>query len=287
MTAASESLPIHGIGLGLRMGLSQDLFEHRPDEVRWLEIHPENYVQRGGPFRRILDEAREDWPIGAHGLTLCFGTLNPFERDYVSGLKALLDRVNAPWYSDHLCFGGIPNAHLHDLVPLPRVDEAVELAARRIAELQDALERPVALENVSFYAETDHEQISEVEFVNAVLDLADCKLLLDVNNVYVNSRNHDFDPRAYIDAIDPRRVVQVHMAGHFTRPDGLIIDTHGEAICGDVYDLFEHTLRHLGHVPVLLERDGNYPAFDELMTEVRRLRDIYDDVLGPPSGGAS
>lgn len=275
----NDANSVKGVGLGLRHDMAAELFERMPEEVRWLEIHPENYVRRGGRFAQNLERALDSWPIVPHGLTLCFGSIEPFEAAYVRDLKALLDRIDAPWYSDHLCFAGSGGVYLHDLIPLPFSREAVQIAAARVRELEDAIERPVAIENVSYYADPAPREMEEPEFVLEVLEAADCKLLLDVNNVYVNSINHRFDPKAYIDRIPPERVVQVHVAGHLTRKDGIIIDTHGEPVCDGVYDLLAYTLERIGPVPVLLERDQNMPPLDDLLAEVRRLSDIYDRAI--------
>jgi uncharacterized protein len=272
----SRTTKVEGIGLGLRHDGAKALLERAPDEVRWLEIHPENYVARGGVFEDNLERARDRWPIVPHGLTLCFGATDPFEPSYTRELRALLDRIDAPWYSDHLCFAGSGGLFLHDLLPLPFQRESIETAAARIRELRDAIERPVAIENVSYYADPAPPAMEEPDFLLEVLEAADAKLLLDVNNVYVNSINHRFDPRPYIDRIPRERVVQIHVAGHFTRPDGIIIDTHGEPMCEGVYDLLAYTLERIGPAPVLLERDQNMPPLDELLGEVRRLAEIYD-----------
>ena len=270
--------PAEGVGLGLRHDLAEELLARAPEEVRWLEIHPENYVARGGTFALNLERAMERWAVVPHGLTLCFGTTSRFDPAYVKQLKGLLDRIDAPWYSDHLCFAGVDGTFLHDLLPLPFSREAVRTAAARVRELQDAIERAVAIENVSYYADPQPPENgwTEPEFLLEVLEAADCKLLLDVNNVYVNARNHGFDPRPYIDAIPRERVVQMHVAGHMTRKDGLIIDTHGEPTCEGVFELLEHTLAHIGPTPLLLERDQNIPPLDELLAEVRRLTEIYE-----------
>lgn len=278
--AASGAGPLSGVGLGLRAAFADELIERRPAEVRWLEIHPENYVGRGGRFRRFLDRARDTWRVAAHGLTLNFGNPDDLDRAWLRDLRAFLDEVDAPWYSDHLCFGAVGNAHLHDLLPMPRERWAIELAVDRIRALQDALGRDVAIENVSAYQPEAQYGMPEVEFVLEVADRADAKLLLDVNNVYVNSRNHDFDARAWLAQVPAERVVQIHVAGHLLRRDGVIIDTHAEPVCDDVYVLVEETLRQLGSVPVLLERDGNYPQLDELLAEVRALDAIWQRAVG-------
>lgn len=268
---------MHGVGLGLRHDLASELFERRPSEVSWLEIHPENYVARGGRFALNLERALDEWAVVPHGLTLCFGSTSPFDPTYTRQLRALLERIDAPWYSDHLCFAGVDGLYLHDLLPLPFTKESVRTAAARVRELQDAIECPIAIENVSFYADpAPRGGWDEADFVLELLEAADCRMLLDVNNVYVNSINHGFDPKAYIDRIPRERVVQMHVAGHFTRPDGVIIDTHGEPMCEGVFELLEYTLARIGPAPVLLERDQNIPPLDELLDEVRRLTAIYE-----------
>lgn len=277
-----------GIGLGLRHDLANEMFERKPEEIDWVEIHPENYVARGGSFAVNLDKALDQWAILPHGLSLCFGTTTSYDPAYLKQLRGLLDKIDAPFYSDHLCFAGIDGSYLHDLLPLPFNAESVRTVADRISELQDAIGRPVAIENISYYAEPlrPTEGWSEPDFLLEVLEGADCKLLLDVNNIYVNSLNHGFDPRPYIDRIPGERVVQMHVAGHMTRKDGQIIDTHGEAVCEGVYELLEYTLERIGPVPVLLERDGNFPPLDELLAELRRLHTIYDRATAKFAQGA-
>ncbi len=270
---------VNGIGLGLRHELAEDMLARSPVEIEWVEIHPENYIERGGKFEEHLARACERWPIAPHGLSLCFGALAPFDREYLSNLRTFLDRIDAPWYSDHLCWGGIDGLALHDLLPMPFVRASVELACARIAQVEDAIGRPVAIENISYYAHPGEPEMSESEFVLEVLERSRCKLMLDVNNVYVNARNHGFDARAFIERMPRERVVQMHVAGHLVRPSKPIIDTHAEPICEDVYELLGHALRHTGPVPVLLERDGNYPALDVLLDELRRLHAIWDGVV--------
>jgi uncharacterized protein (UPF0276 family) len=253
-------------------------------EIAWLEIHPENYLERGGRFRHMLEQARERWPLVTHGLTLGFGAAEPAEDAYMKPLRAFLHRIGVPWHSEHLCFSGADGVMLHDLFPLPFTREAVLASVQRIREARDRLELPIAIENISYYALAGSPEMSELDFLIEVLERADAKLLLDVNNVFVNSRNHAFDPRAYIDRLPLQRVVQIHVAGHHVREDALIIDTHGEAVRDEVYALLDHTLRRLGReVPVLLERDHNFPPFADIVAEVRRLHAIYQEALGGPA----
>jgi hypothetical protein len=251
-----------------------------PPELRWLEIHPENYMERGGRFLAVLEEARERFPIATHGLTMGFGAVEPHEREYMNPLRDFLRRTGTPWHSDHLCFCGGGGVMLHDLLPLPFTREAVRMAVARVSEARDQLELPIAVENISYYAHPGVPEMTESEFLLEVLEGADAKLLLDVNNVFVNSQNHGFDPRTFMDQIPVERVVQIHVAGHLIRPDGLIIDTHGEAVRDEVFDLLEYTLRRTGPKPVLLERDQNFPDFALLAEEVRRLDVIYQRAVG-------
>jgi uncharacterized protein (UPF0276 family) len=277
---------ICGIGLGLRQAIAEPLFgldEDALPELRFVELHPENYVRRGGRFARMLARARERWPILTHGLTLGFGEVEPAEPGYVAQLKHFLTDVRAPWHSEHLCVSSADGVMLHDLLPLPFRADAVDTAVARIRELRDALELPVAIENISYYAHPGRAELEEADFLLEVLERADAKLLLDVNNVYVNSRNHRFDAAQFLDRMPAERVVQIHVAGHSQRDDGLIIDTHGAAVRDEVYALLEHALRRVGPVPVLLERDQSFPAFDELIGEVKRLDALYRRALG---GGA-
>lgn len=266
---------VKGIGLGYRQAIAQSTLEHAIPEIAWLEIHPENYVGRGGRFRHYLERARERFPIVTHGLSMGFGAAEPAEASYVDALRAFLRTHHVPWHSEHLCFSGVAGVMLHDLLPLPWTREAVSVAVARIREARDRLELPIAVENISYYAQAGQAEMAEVDFMLEVLERADALLLLDVNNVFVNARNHGFDARSYIDRMPKHRIVQLHVAGHFVREDALIIDTHAEAVREEVYELLEYTLRRIGPVPVLLERDANFPRWEELMAEVRRLHAIY------------
>ena len=269
----SETL--HDVGLGLRSGLADELLERRPAEIDFLEIHPENYMRRGGRFPALLEAARRDYPIGTHGLTMSFGSLEPFDAEYLSDLRAFLSDLEVSFHSDHLCFGGAHGTFVHDLLPLPFTEEAARLCISRITEARDALDRPIAIENVSYYAAQSDHGLDEAHFLSHVLAESDALLLLDVNNVYVNSQNFGFDARAFIDLLPAARVAQIHIAGHVVRPDGLRIDTHGEPICDHVYSLLDHTLGRIGQRPVLLERDNSIPELDMLLDEIRLLKAIH------------
>ncbi len=268
-----------GIGIGLRPDFAKELIRRQPEEVRWFEVHPENYVRRGGESAERLRNARALWPLATHGLSLCLGNHATPEAGYLDALRDFLAEVEAPFHSEHLCFCASNNAHLHDLLPIPRTQESIDHAAARMRWVRDRIGVPLALENVSAYVE-DESWMSEIDFVNGVLDAADGRLLLDVNNVFVNATNHGFDARAYIDAVPVERVVQMHIAGHLVRPDGLIIDTHAESVRSEVFDLFRYALERIGPIPVLLERDAKIPPLDELLIEVRELGRVYDEVCG-------
>ena len=258
------------------MELARELLDRRPEEVGWVEIHPENYIHRGGRYSTVLRDVRDRWPIVTHGLTMGFGSVTPHDTEYVGALRGFLREVGTPWHSDHLCFPGVDGQFVHDLLPLPLNEESIRTVVRRVDETRDALGLPVAVENVSYYAPSDDDEMSEAEFVSEILRQADASLLLDVNNVYVNSRNHGFDPHAWIQSIPAERVVQIHVAGHLVRDDGFRIDTHGEPVASDVFDLLEYTLETIGEKPVLLERDGNFPPLEDLLSEVRVLASIAE-----------
>ena len=269
-------MAIEGVGIGLRWELADDLFRETPSSVRWLEIHPENYIGRAGFYEVQLEKARAAYPIVTHGLTMCLGNTDAPDPAYVKDVRALLRTLGSTWHSEHLCWGGTEGAFLHDLMPLPQTIDSASRAAKRLDELRDALEVDVALENVSTYAHAGPRAMSEIDFVLEVLDRSKGKMLLDVNNVWVNQNNHGIDARDYIDRIPVDRVVQIHVAGHLVRPDGLIIDTHAEPVAERVRDLLAYTMKRMPHVPVLLERDGNYPPFGELVAEVETLTKIVE-----------
>ncbi|MBC7174008.1 MAG: DUF692 domain-containing protein [Polyangiaceae bacterium] len=274
------SSDITGIGVGLRMDMAQAFLEALPKSVRFIEVHPENYIGRGGRYPAILEAARAHYPVLTHSLTMSFGSPDPFDRGYLADLRAFLHDLEVPWHSDHLCFGGVDGTFVHDLLPLPFSEEAAALVTTRVEEARDALGVPIAVENVSYYAPVAEDALDEARFVREVLERADAKLLLDVNNVFVNSRNFGFDPLVYLDSIPAERVVQIHVAGHLLRPDGLRIDTHGEPICDEVFGLLEHVLRRIGPRPVLLERDNDIPPLEVLLAEVDALTAIYDRATG-------
>lgn len=275
-----------GIGLGLRSPIAKALFAQAAEfpALQWLEIHPENYLDRGGHYAHLLETARANYPLLTHGLSMGFGQVDRFDPAYLRALRGLLHELRVPWHSDHLCFAGVDGVYAHDLLPLPFHTESVSVCVDRIHEAQDALGLPIAVEHISYYVTPPDSVMRELDHLNEVLVRADAKLLLDVNNVYVNAMNHGFDARAFIAELPLARVVQLHVAGHYVRPDGSRIDTHAEPVCEAVFELFEYTMQRLARpLPVLLERDDNFPDFSELRAEIERLDAIYRRVLRAPA----
>lgn len=280
----SESLK--GVGLGFRIAIAEEILERLPSEIDFLEIHPENYMRRGGRFPHLLEKAREHYPVGTHGLTMCFGSPDPFDAEYLGDLQRFLNDLEIATHSDHLCFGGAHGVFLHDLLPLPFTEEAAALVSRRIDEASTALGRAVAFENVSYYSPQDEDGLAEAEFLAEVAKRTGARLLLDINNIFVNSQNFGFDPVEFLKRVPSERVFQYHIAGHAVREGGLRIDTHGEPIASEVYELLAEALRIVGVRPILLERDNDLPPLDELLAEVRVIRGILDAHLLAEASGA-
>ncbi len=271
-----------GVGLGLRWSFIEDVLasvrgtrDHIP--VDFFEVCPENYMRRGGYIPSALSEIREHVPILSHGLTLSLGGLGEMSREYLSELSSFVRSVGAPFHSDHLCFGGMGGKLVHDLLPLPFIEEAVSHVVSRVGRVRDAIGAPIAIENISYYVRPGAAEMSETAFIRAVLEEADAGFLLDVNNVYVNAKNFGFDPLAFIEALPLDRVVQIHVAGHEVKPEhGRIIDTHGADAEDEVLALLSRVVQRTGPVPVLLERDNNIPPLDALLVELARVRRAYD-----------
>lgn len=263
-----------GVGLGLRRELAESTFAHS-NEIDFLEITPENYMNIGGRAFSNLEKALSLFPIISHGVNLSIGSTDDLNKDYLKSLRKLLDEVKAPWWSDHFCFASFGGNYVHDLLPLPFNKEAVKHVSERAKYVQDYIERPFLLENVSFYMPVPGSTMSEAQFMSEIVEAADCGLLFDVNNVYVNSFNHKFDPRDQIDRLPLERVVEIHIAGH-KRMDDLIIDTHGSQIIDPVFDVLEYTLAKPTCNPkaILLERDQNFPEFSELLAELSTIRNV-------------
>ena len=274
----TDNLAFLGFGLGLRTEYYDTILQQQPN-VDWFEILSENYMVEGGKPLYYLDAIRERYPMVMHGVSLSIGGTDPLNRRYLTQLKDLAQRVQPCWISDHLCWTGQGGHNLHDLMPLPYNDEAVKHVANRVKEVQDFLGRRILLENVSSYVTYTHSMMSEWEFYRAVVEEADCLMLLDINNVYVSARNHQFNPMDYLTAMPKDRVQQVHLAGHSDYGD-YVIDTHDHPVVDPVWRLYREALKRFGPVSTMIERDDRFPPFDELMQELNQARDIGNAVLG-------
>ncbi|MFP4278780.1 MAG: DUF692 domain-containing protein [Halochromatium sp.] len=261
--------PVHGAGLGLRRAFAAAAAEQPPAEVDFWEIAPENWIGVGGRWGRLLRGLTERFPFVCHGLSLSIGSPAPLDLDFVRKIKDFLDEHRIRAYTEHLSFCS-DDGHLYDLMPIPFTDEAVAHVVRRIRHVQDILERRIALENVSYYA-APGQRLSELEFIDAVLREADCDLLLDVNNIHVNSINHGYDANAFLDGLPGERVLYGHIAGHDEEAPDLRVDTHGADVIEPVWGLLERAYRRFGVFPTLLERDFNIPPLEQLTQEVRRI----------------
>ncbi len=266
--------PVTGVGIGLRRSLLSALREQRPPQVDFLEVAPENWIGVGGRLGKQFRWFTERYPFVCHGLSLSLGAPAPLDTEFLVRLKRFLDEHGIRYYTEHLSYCG-DDGHLYDLMPIPFTDESVRYVAERIRRTQDILERRIAVENVSYYAAPGKE-MDEIDFVRAVLDEADCDLLLDVNNIYVNAVNHGYDAAGFLDALPAERVVYFHVAGHYVEAEDLRVDTHGADVCDPVWDLLDRAYARFGSVPTLLERDFNIPPLSELMNEVEQIHTLQN-----------
>jgi uncharacterized protein (UPF0276 family) len=273
--STSWSLGQGGVGLGLRWDFLEEVVESERLAIDFFEVSPENYMRRGGYYPAQLERLKQRYRLVTHGLTLSIGGAAEPDPDYLRELRTEIARVGSPFHSDHLCFSSAGRRSLHELMPLQQTRESARRVAERARRMRDVLGVPFALENITYYLHPGRAELTELEFLTSVLEGCDAGLLLDVNNVYVNSVNHGFDPYAFVAALDPRRVVEIHVAGHTRKPSGLLLDTHGAPVIDPVLDLLAFTLRRTGPVPVLLERDNDVPPLAELLREVALLRRIY------------
>ncbi|MGA8260500.1 MAG: DUF692 domain-containing protein [Arenicellales bacterium] len=269
--------PWLGYGLGLRPEHYLEIVDDWPD-VDWFEIISENYMVDGGKPLHYLDRLRARYPVVMHGVSLSIGGTDPLDRDYLRRLKALAERVEPCWISDHLCWTGFAGKQLHDLLPLPYTEEAVAHVADRVVQVQEVLGRRILLENVSSYVTYRHSAMSEWEFLRAVVERADCLVLLDVNNIYVSAANHGFDPEAYLRGIPAERVCQFHLAGH-SYNGGIIVDTHDHEVCDPVWRLYAQAVRRFGRVSTMIERDADIPPLSDLLVELECARRIAEPIL--------
>lgn len=266
----TASCPVTGAGLGLRRSFMDELaaLDHQPAD--FLEVAPENWMEMGGVLGRKFAQFTDRYPMIFHGLSLSIGSPSPLDEHFLVRLKKFIDKHNVSCYSEHLSYCS-DDGHLYDLMPIPFTEEAVSHVANRIKRVQEILERKIVMENVSYYAAPGQE-MKEIDFFNAVVKEADCDVLLDVNNVYVNSINHGYDAEAYIKSIPQERIAYLHMAGHYNEAEDLIVDTHGADIVDPVWQLLEKTYQHHGVLPTLLERDFNIPSLQSLTEEVEQIR---------------
>jgi uncharacterized protein (UPF0276 family) len=253
------------VGIGLRVPHYRHILEKKP-VVDWFEIISENYMVDSGRPLQVLDQILEQYRVVQHGVSMYFGNASRPNRDHLKKLKTLTQRTRTPWVSDHLCWGSVDGRYTHDLLPMPYTWEAVEITVRNIREVQDYLEIPVAVENVSSYAEFHISEMTEWEFLCEVAERADCGILLDVNNIYVSSKNHGFDPHEYVRAVPVERVAQIHIAGH-TKFEKYILDTHDHPVLDPVWKLYAAAIRRAGTTATLLEWDDRIPSFQEVHGE--------------------
>ena len=269
--------PPLGFGLGLRVDHYDAILSQRPP-VDWFEALTENYLVPGGKPLHYLTRIRERYPVVMHGVSLSIGSTHPLDRDYLSQVKALAARIEPEWISDHLCWTGVAGRNLHDLLPLPYTEEALANVVARVRTVQDILGRRILLENVSSYVSFRDSRLTEWEFLKAIAEESDCLILLDVNNIYVSSVNHEFDPRDYLNAIPVERVQQIHLAGHENHGDYLI-DTHDHPVPDAVWDLYSAAVLRFGNVSTMIERDANIPPLEELCAELAAARSVAAQAL--------
>lgn len=255
----------YGVGIGLRVPHYRHILEKKP-VVDWFEIISENYMVDAGRPLAVLDNILEQYRVVQHGVSMYFGSAEPPSREHLRRLKSLVRRTKTPWLSDHLCWGSVDGTYTHDLLPMPYTFEAVKVTAEKIRQAQDFLEIPIAVENVSSYAEFHVSQMTEWEFLNEVVERADCGILLDVNNIYVSSQNHTFDPFAYVNSVPTERVAQIHIAGH-SKFEKYILDTHDHPVLDPVWALYARAIERCGPTATLLEWDDSIPSFEEVHAE--------------------
>ena len=260
----------YGVGIGLRIPHYQHIFEKKP-VVDWFEIISENFMVDGGRPLHVLDQILERYRVVQHGVSMYFGSAEPLNREHLSRLKTLVKRTKTPWLTDHLCWGSVDGTYSHDLLPMPYTFEAAKKTAQKIREARDFLEVPIAVENVSSYAEYHVSEMTEWEFLTEVAEDADCGILLDVNNIYVSSRNHSFNPLDYVENVPHERVAQIHVAGH-SKYEKYILDTHDHPVIDPVWRLYTRAIELAGPTATLLEWDDRIPSFEEVHAEALKAK---------------
>jgi uncharacterized protein len=265
----------YGVGIGLRIPHYNHIFDKKP-VVDWFEIISENFMVDGGRPLRVLDQILERYRVVQHGVSMYFGSAEPLNREHLRRLKTLVKRTKTPWLTDHLCWGSVDGTYSHDLLPMPYTFEAAKRTAEKIREARDFLELPIAVENVSSYAEYHVSEMTEWEFLSEVVERADCGILLDVNNIYVSSQNHNFNPFDYLNGVPPERVAQVHIAGH-SKFEKYILDTHDHPVLDPVWALYAKAIELAGPTATLLEWDDLIPSFEEVHAEALKAKRYVPD----------
>jgi len=260
----------YGVGIGLRIPHYRHIFEKKP-VVDWFEIISENFMVDGGRPLETLDQILDRYRVVQHGVSMYFGSAEPLNRGHLRRLKALVKRTQTPWLTDHLCWGSVDGTYSHDLYPMPYTFEAAKRTAQKIREARDFLEVPIAVENVSSYAEFHVSEMTEWQFLTEVVEDADCGILLDVNNIYVSSRNHNFNPLDYLNNVPHHRVAQIHIAGH-SKFSKYILDTHDHPVIDPVWSLYKSAVGAVGPTATLLEWDDRIPSFNEVHNEALKAK---------------
>ncbi|MFV2004105.1 MAG: DUF692 domain-containing protein [Gammaproteobacteria bacterium] len=280
---ANQQFPVTGAGLGLRREKLDEMLDEMPDNglspVDFMEVAPENWINVGGSFGKKFRQFTEQFDFVCHGLSLSIGSPSPLDEDFVKDVGKFIDAHNIKHYSEHLTYCS-DDGHLYDLLPIPFTEEAVHYVAERIRRVQDILQQEISMENASYYTPAPGKEMEEIEFINAVLEEADCGLLLDVNNIYVNSINHRYDPIKFLKQLPAERIRYAHIAGHYNEDEDLIVDTHGADVIDPVWDILHKAYEHFGVFPTLLERDFNIPAVSVLLDEVKEIVSIQNKWQG-------
>lgn len=271
MTKNENNYLVHGAGLGLRREVIDEMAEISNDQVDFMEVAPENWIGVGGAYGKKFRAFTERFDFVLHGLSLSIGGPSPLDEELVKSIGQLMKEHDMKFYSEHLTYCS-DDGHLYDLLPIPFSEEAVFHTANRIKRVQDILEQQIVMENASYYTPAPGGEMDEIDFLKAVLTEANCGLLLDVNNIYVNSINHGYDPVAFMQALPAERIAYGHIAGHYNEAEDLIVDTHGADVIDNVWQLLDKTFAHFGAFPMLLERDFNIPPIPELLGEVELIK---------------
>jgi len=267
---SKQQHPVSGTGLGLRREKMNEMLKHDLSAVNFMEVAPENWINVGGTFGKTFRKFTEQYDFICHGLSLSIGSPAPLDEDFVKEVGRFMALHGIKHYSEHLTYCS-DKGHLYDLLPIPFSEEAVHYVAERIRRVQDILQQEISMENASYYTAAPGKEMEEITFLNAVLDEADCGLLIDVNNIYVNSVNHCYDPIAFMKQLPAERIRYAHIAGHYVEDEDLIVDTHGADVIDPVWDILDKAYQHFGVFPTLLERDFNIPPVPELLSEVKQI----------------